>query len=91
LTITREEALETLKNYLAGTQSKVSVHQWALNIVISSEYEKLHASDELLAETIHALFDLHHEGAETSFDPSREELEYYKKCLEGEIKYSHRR
>ena len=87
MSVTREEALEMLNEYLAGKLSKKIIHQWALNIVISDEFDKLRVKDELLSEVIHALFDLHHEGEEEKFDPTAEELEYYRNCLEGKIEF----
>ncbi|MBI5025154.1 MAG: hypothetical protein HZC12_00180 [Nitrospirae bacterium] len=86
--ITREEALAILYDYLEGRITKAKVHRWALNIVVSDEFDKLRAIDELLAETVHALFDLHHQGEEERFDPTIEELEYYKNCLEGKIEFT---
>lgn len=88
-TITREKTLEHLKNYLEGKISKEDIYEWALKIVISKEYPFL--QDELLSETIQALFELHHYGEEERFDPTIEELEYYKNCLEGKIEFKKER
>lgn len=87
MTVTREKTLEMLHDYLEGKISKEIVHQWALKIVVSNEFDKLRVEDELLSETVHALFDLHHEGGDEKFNPTIEELEYYKNCLEGKIKF----
>ncbi|OGP79239.1 MAG: hypothetical protein A2V86_08375 [Deltaproteobacteria bacterium RBG_16_49_23] len=84
---TREEALEMLNGYLSGKLSKEIIYQWALKIVISDEFDKLRVKDELLSGVIHALFDLHHEGEEEKFNPTADELEYYRNCLEGKIEF----
>ena len=87
MSATREEALETLNGYLSGKLSKEIIYQWALKIVISDEFDKLRVKDELLSGVIHALFDLHHEGEEEKFNPTADELEYYRNCLEGKIEF----
>lgn len=72
-----------LERYLAGQINKKDIYKWALDIVVSRTFDKLQKSDKLLADTIQALFELHHEGEEEKFDPTIKELEYYKNCLEG--------
>lgn len=84
--ITREEVIFKLEDYLKGKVSKAEIFSWALKIVTSPEYNNLDKKDKLLSNTIHVLFDLHHGDSEIEFDPSREELIYYKECLEGKRK-----
>ncbi len=88
MSVTRTEALNVLVSYLDGKTARDVVHKWALNIVITKEFDKLISADQLLTEVIHALFDLHHEGDDERFNPTIEELEYYKNCLEGKIEFN---
>jgi hypothetical protein len=83
--VDRNTVLEKLKGYLDNTISKKEIFEWAHSIVITQDYDKISKTDKLLSESIHALWQLHHDDGK--FDPSREELEYYMKCLEGKEKF----
>jgi adenosylhomocysteine nucleosidase len=83
LTETRAKAISMLEDYLEGRISREVVHKWALDFVISKEWDELITKDKLLSDVIHALFDLHHEGDEEEFNPSRAELEHYRNRLQG--------
>ncbi len=83
----KKTLLEKLNGFLIGDITKQEVYEWAQNIVVGPEYEKICNKNKLVGEAIQALFELHHEGEEIKFDPSRDELIYYKECLEGKRKF----
>ncbi len=81
--ITREKVLAVFEGYLKGQISKENVYKWADSIIRSKEFDGL--KDKLLSEAIQALWELHHEGNEIIFDPTTEELEYYRDYLQGKV------
>ena len=81
MSIDRTTVLFKLKGFLSGELSKEEVYHWALNKAVSEEFLTLSQADPLLYETLQALIDINHEDAEFIF--SKEDFQYYQKCLEG--------
>ena len=84
--IDRMTVLVKLKGFLNGELSKEEVYHWALSKAVSEEFLNLPQIDPLLFETLQALVDINHEDAEVIF--TREDLEYYQRCLEGNEEFN---
>jgi len=77
--INRQVVSKKIKEYLNSELSKQDVYEWAKEIVVSSEYEKISKTDKLLGDAIQVLWELHH--ADGKFDPPRKEIAYYLRLL----------
>ncbi len=72
----QEKTVEVIENYLNGTLSNNEASKWALDIIISPDWEKL---PEEISNAIHSLCDLDDVGK--SWCPTRDELEKCKDAI----------
>jgi len=89
MAIDRETAISRLKGFLTGEVTKEEIYHWALGKAMSNDFEELSRTDPLLHEALEAMMDVNHEDAQ--FIPSREDLEYYQRCLAGAEEFVTRR
>ena len=85
MTIFKNFALTKLNDFLDGKIPQETIYEWALAVVVSREYEQLVKTDPILKAVIQALIDMNHKDAGRV--PSRADLEYLKKCLEGQAEF----
>lgn len=83
--LNRSEAVLALTNLLDNKISESQVYEWALAYAVSGEFETIVSDDPLLREVIQVLMDMSNQGA--AFVPTKDDLIYYKKCLEGEADF----
>lgn len=84
LKVLKEAVLQKLNNYLNNVETKEEVFKWAEQILISSKFDAIDEKDKILSEAIQVLYELHHPDGK--FDPTQEELIFYKKKLEESMK-----
>ena len=83
--LTRAIILEKLTGYLNQRLSKQAIYEWALFVAVSHEFEKIAAEDLLIGKTIQALIDINHDDLKNI--PTHKMLEYYRRCLAGELTF----
>lgn len=78
----KEEAISYINGYLEGKTSKKEVSSWAIRVIT----ERCFRVDEMLLEdAVTALAGLHDDSER--WDVSKEDLVFFKKCLEGKMPY----
>ena len=75
----KQGAITVIDDYIAGKTSAKSAADWALKLVISSDFERL---PKRICYAVHLIFDLHDEGK--PWCPTKEELKNCKKILLNE-------
>ncbi len=78
--LSRSETLLAITNLLEEKISQAKIYEWALAQAVAKDYDVVVKDDPLLGETIQVLIDMNHQQG---YVPTREDLQYYKDCLEG--------
>lgn len=86
MVIEHKQVLSKLVGFLTGEISKAEIYQWALSIVVSSEYENLIKQDKLVEQIFQFLIDI--EKPKHELAPTKKVLEYFVKCLKAEKIFS---
>ena len=84
MSITRQIILEKLTAYLSNKISKQEVYEWALAVAVSGKLEST-PSDSLLRTAVKAMIEMNH--SDLARVPTRKALEYYRRCLAGELEF----
>lgn len=83
--LNREIVLEKLKAFLENKLPQDDLYEWALSQVCKSDYEATVKDDIVLKEALQAMIDINR--SEVQYIPTREDLDYYRRCLSGKQKY----
>ncbi len=79
--ISRSDVLGALSFCLTGKVTQEKIYEWALSQAVAKDYDGIAGADPLLKESVQALIDMSNPGP--GYAPTREDLVYYLRCLEG--------
>lgn len=83
--LNRQTVSEKLTAYLNNTVSKQEIYEWALSSAVSKDFEEITAQDPLLKTAVNAMIEMNHSDLRRL--PTRKALEYYRRCLAGELEF----
>ena len=82
--LNRQIVLEKLNAYLNNKISKKEIYEWALFSAVSGDSEEITAKDPLLKSAVNAMIEMNYSDLRA---PTRKALEYYRRCLAGELEF----
>jgi hypothetical protein len=85
MSLTREDVLIKLTDFLNNKIPKAEIHEWALLVATAEDFEQTAQRDPLIGKTIQCLIDINHN--DIKYIPTPKALEYYRRCLTGEEIY----
>jgi hypothetical protein len=83
--ITRQLVLEKISAYLNHQLSQQELYEWWLGLAVAGDLEQTLESDPLLKNAFNAIMEINRQNVAKV--PTRKALEYYRRCLAGEMEF----
>ncbi len=86
MTVERKLVLTKLVGFLTGEISQTEIYEWALFVVVSSDYETIAKNDRLTEQIFQFLIDI--DKVRETPAPTKKVLEYFIQCLENQREFT---